>query len=52
MQFGIYVIIVELGVFRIDFLDGSLFVLGDRGLEDYVEFSKKIKVLLEVNNHK
>ncbi|MFU7547891.1 SDR family NAD(P)-dependent oxidoreductase, partial [Pseudomonas paraeruginosa] len=51
-QFGIHVTIVEPGAFRTDFLDGSSSALGDRGLEDYVEFSKKIKASSEANNHK
>ncbi|EJO93249.1 oxidoreductase [Pseudomonas sp. NPDC077186] len=51
-QFGIHVTIVEPGAFRTDFLDASSAAVGGRGLEDYAEFSKKIKASSEANNHK
>src|SRR5690606_29227085 len=51
-QFGIHVTIVEPGSFRTDFLDGSSAVQGSQGLEDYVEFSQKIKSSTQANNHK
>ncbi|MEN1478854.1 short-chain dehydrogenase/reductase, partial [Pseudomonas aeruginosa] len=40
------------GAFRTDFLDGSSAAQGGRGLEDYAEFSKKIKASSQANNHK
>lgn len=51
-QFGIRVTIVEPGAFRTDFLDGTSAVLGGKGLEDYAEFSRKIKASSEANNHR
>lgn len=51
-QFGIRVTIVEPGAFRTDFLDVSSAALGGKGLEDYAEFSNKIKASSETNNHK
>lgn len=51
-QFGIRVTIVEPGAFRTDFLDGTSAVLGGKRLEDYAEFSRKIKTSSEANNHR
>ncbi|MNZ35753.1 3-oxoacyl-[acyl-carrier-protein] reductase FabG [compost metagenome] len=51
-QFGIRVTIVEPGAFRTDFLDGTSAVLGGKGLEDYAEFSRKIRASSETNNHR
>ncbi len=51
-QFGIRVTIVEPGSFRTDFLDASSASMGSKGLEDYLEFSRKIKTSSEANNHK
>ena len=50
-QFGIHLTIVEPGAFRTDFLDDSSATLGDKGLPDYIEFSKKIKASSAANNH-
>ncbi|OHC45650.1 MAG: short-chain dehydrogenase/reductase [Pseudomonadales bacterium RIFCSPLOWO2_02_FULL_63_210] len=51
-QFGIHLTIVEPGAFRTDFLDDSSAALGGKGLQDYIEFSKKIKASSATNNHK
>lgn len=50
-QFGIKVTLVEPGVFRTDFLDPSSAVFGERGLEDYVAFTAKIKGASAAYNH-
>ncbi|HBX55731.1 oxidoreductase [Pseudomonas sp. UBA2684] len=51
-QFGIRVTIIEPGAFRTDFLDHSSAALGGNGLQDYAEFSKKIRASSDANNHK
>lgn len=50
-QFGIKVTLVEPGVFRTDFLDPSSAIFGTRGLEDYADFTAKIKNASAAYNH-
>lgn len=49
--FGIHVTLVEPGVLRTDFLDGSSARFGDKGIIDYRAFSAKIQSAVAAGNH-
>lgn len=50
-SFGIHVTLVEPGVFRTDFLDGSSMAFGSRQVADYAAFVDKLKASCAAGNH-
>ncbi|MDB6141458.1 MAG: short-chain dehydrogenase reductase sdr [Pseudomonas sp.] len=49
--FGIHVTLIEPGVFRTDFLDGSSAAFGELAIEDYAAFSEKVRASCAAGNH-